>query len=78
MCYPEGMRHERSGYVTVEIVVTSQGVIANANVMSSPHKLFETEVLYMLSKAPNWIPGMQDGKPVAVSIVIGVPVSPRL
>ncbi len=78
MCYPEGLRQELNGYVTVEIVVASDGSIANVSIMSSPHKLLTTEVLYMLSTAPKWVPAMQDSKPVPVSVVIGVPVSAYL
>lgn len=78
MCYPAGLRQELNGYVTVEIVITSDGSIANVNVMSAPHRLLETEVRYMLSTSPKWTPGAQDGNPVAVSVVVGVPVSAYL
>lgn len=78
MCYPEGLRQELNGFVTVELTIGSNGSIGNINVMSSPHKLLETEVLHMLSTSPEWTPGMRDGKPVAVSIVVGIPVSAYL
>ncbi|MDR0660773.1 MAG: energy transducer TonB [Prevotellaceae bacterium] len=78
MCYPAGLRQELNGYVNVEIVITSDGSIGKVNVMNSPHKLLETEVLHMLSTSPKWAAGVQNGKPVPVSIVVGVPVSAYL
>lgn len=75
MCYPEDLKQDLEGYVTVEIVIDVDGSIGRANVMSSPHKLLEKEVIYMLGTSPKWTPGIQDGVPVAVSVVIGVPVS---
>ena len=78
MCYPEGLRQELDGYVDVEMTIGSDGSIGNIKVTKSPHKLLEAEILYMLSTSPKWNPGVQDGKPVAVSVVVGVPVSAYL
>ena len=60
------------GRVVATFVVEKDGSISNAKVMRSIDPLLDAEALRVISSMPNWIPGKQDGKPVAVKYTIPV------
>ena len=64
------------GRVVATFVVEKDGSISNAKVMRSIDPLLDAEALRVINSMPNWIPGKQDGKPVAVKYT--VPVSFKL
>ena len=71
--YPEEA-HKKGvqGRVIVTFVVGKDGSISDAKVMRSIDPLLDAEALRVISSMPNWIPGKQDGKPVAVKYTIPV------
>lgn len=54
------------GRVIVQFVVEKDGAITNPKIMKSVSPELDAEALRVVSTMPNWIPGKQDGKPVAV------------
>lgn len=75
--YPEAAHKAGiQGRVVATFVVEKDGSISNAKVMRSIDPLLDAEALRVISSMPNWIPGKQDGKPVAVKYT--VPVSFKL
>ena len=60
------------GRVVATFVVEKDGSISNAKVMRSIDPLLDAEALRVINSMPNWIPGKQDGKPVAVKYTIPV------
>ena len=75
--YPEAAHKAGiQGRVVATFVVEKDGSISNAKVMRSIDPLLDAEALRVINSMPNWIPGKQDGKPVAVKYT--VPVSFKL
>lgn len=58
------------GTVIVNYVIGRDGKIRNPKVISSPDDLLSNEALRILRVMPDWMPGIQDGKPVPVSYTI--------
>ena len=75
--YPdEAHKAGKQGRVIATFVVEKDGSITNAKVVRSIDPLLDAEALRVISSMPNWIPGKQNGKPVAVKYT--VPVSFKL
>ena len=71
--YPEAAHKAGiQGRVVATFVVEKDGSISNAKVMRSIDPLLDAEALRVINSMPNWIPGKQDGKPVAVKYTIPV------
>ena len=65
--YPSAAaRSEVSGRVFLSFIITSQGKIQDVKVLKGIGFGCDEEALRVVSAFPNWIPGSQDGKPVAV------------
>ena len=75
--YPEEAEKQNiEGRVILTFVVGKDGSIRNAKVVKSVDPLLDAEALRVINAMPNWTPGRQNGKPVAVKYT--VPVSFRL
>ena len=75
--YPEGYEETCvQGRVVITFVVEKDGSLSDVTVVKSLEKAFDEEALRAVKSMPNWIPGMQDGKPVRVKYT--VPVNFRL
>ena len=75
--YPEGYEETCvQGRVVITFVVEKDGSLSDVAVVKSLEKAFDEEALRAVKSMPNWIPGMQDGKPVRVKYT--VPVNFRL
>ena len=75
--YPEGYEEICiQGRVVITFVVEKDGSLSDITVVKSLEKAFDEEALRAVKSMPNWIPGMQDGKPVRVKYT--VPVNFRL
>ena len=75
--YPEGYEETCvQGRVVITFVVEKDGSLSDITVLKSLEKAFDEEALRAVKSMPNWIPGMQDGKPVRVKYT--VPVNFRL
>ena len=75
--YPEGYEETCvQGRVVITFVVEKDGSLSDITVVKSLEKAFDEEALRAVKSMPNWIPGMQDGKPVRVKYT--VPVNFRL
>jgi len=71
--YPtEAIKKKEEGKVIVQFAVTSLGKIANVKVLRSVSPSLDAEAIRVVSLLPAWIPGEQNGKPVAVAQVIPV------
>jgi len=75
--YPEECRDSSiEGRVIVSFVIGKDGAIIEPEVVKSVHPLLDAEALRVISLMPNWVPGMQQGKPVRVKY--SVPITFRL
>ena len=75
--YPEEAEKQNiEGRVILTFVVGKDGSIRNTKVVKSVDPLLDAEALRVISAMPNWTPGRQNGKPVAVKYT--VPVGFRL
>jgi len=71
--YPEeAHKAGKQGRVIATFVVEKDGSITNAKVVRSIDPLLDAEALRVISSMPNWIPGKQDGKPVAVKYTVPI------
>jgi protein TonB len=60
------------GNVIVSFVIDKTGKVTNAEVARSAHPVLSTEALRVIKSMPNWTPGSQDGKPIAVRMNLPV------
>ena len=75
--YPEiAVENGISGKVIVSFVVNKKGKATNIKILRGVDPIIDREAKLVITKLPNFKPGMQRGKPVNVSYV--VPVSFRL
>lgn len=75
--YPvEAIEKGIEGRVIVRFVVTKNGKITNAEVVSSVDPLLETEALRVIRSMPDWIPGKRNGQNVDLQFTL--PITFRL
>ncbi|MGD1839823.1 MAG: energy transducer TonB [Thermonemataceae bacterium] len=68
--YPEEAKQLKlQGRVMVKFVVETDGKISEVSVMKGIGGGCDEEAVRLIQKAPNWIPGRKDGKPVRVEVV---------
>ncbi len=71
--YPRAAQEEGiQGRVTVRFVVSKTGEITDIKIVRGIHTLCDEEAIRVVKMMPNWIPGRQNGNPVAV--IYNVPV----
>ena len=71
--YPEDARKAGiEGTVVVNFIIDKTGKILNPEIKRSVHGSIDAEVLRIIDLMPNWIPGKQSGKNVAVSFNLPV------
>ena len=71
--YPEeSFKNNIQGRVIVSFTVRKDGSISDAHVMRHISPQLDAEALRVINTMPNWTPGMQDGKPVAVKYAVPV------
>jgi protein TonB len=58
--------------VKVRFVVQKDGSIGEIEVIQSAGKVFDNEVVRVVNKMPNWTPGSQNGKDVAVYFTLPI------
>lgn len=67
LSYPKkALKKNIEGTVYVQFVVDSQGKISEAKVIKGIGYGCDEEALRVVQKMPDWTPGMQDGRQVAV------------
>lgn len=77
MQYPvNALNNGITGSVLTRFVVDQYGNVQNVEAIRSTSPLFEPEAIRLLKSMPNWIPGKQNGKNVAV--YFSVPISFKL
>ena len=65
--YPENaVKNDIEGRVLVQFIVDKTGQVCDAEVVRSVSEELDAEALRVVKSMPNFIPGRQDGKPVAV------------
>ena len=75
--YPvEAIEKGIEGRIIVRFVVTKNGKITNAEVVSSVDPLLETEALRVIRSMPDWIPGKRNGQNVDLQFTL--PITFRL
>jgi len=71
--YPqEALSIKAQGPVVVDFVIDSTGRVTDPVVTRGLGYGCDAEAIRVISLMPNWIPGMQDGKPVAVKMTIPI------
>lgn len=71
--YPEAARAAgKEGRVVLKFKVERDGSIQNVKVVKGVDPELDAEAVRVVSAAPAWTPGMQNGEPVAVSYVFPV------
>lgn len=66
------MENGIKGVVYVNFTVDKQGDVIDVNIVRGVDPSLDNEVMRVLEDAPSWKPGIQKGKPVAVSMAIPV------
>ena len=71
--YPESAKEAgKEGRVVLKFKVGKDGTVQNVRVIKSVDPELDAEAVRVVSSAPAWNPGMQNGEPVAVSYVFPV------
>lgn len=60
------------GKVFVSFIINEKGKLVNPKIVRSADPLLDKEALRVISSSPAWTPGMMNGKPVSVQLVIPV------
>jgi TonB family protein len=75
--YPEIARQQGiTGEVQVQFRVTHSGELEDIHVIRSSYAGFDQAALDVFESMPDWKPGSQHGKPVAVNVVVPVRFNP--
>lgn len=73
MKFPKELkRMSIEGRVFVEFVVSPTGDVQDVKLLKGIHELADKEALRIFEKLPTWNPGMQNGFPVAVKMVMPI------
>ncbi|OFX71766.1 MAG: hypothetical protein A2X12_05320 [Bacteroidetes bacterium GWE2_29_8] len=71
--YPEEAKEKGiEGKVFVNFTVTKTGKIKNVTIKEKGNSLFDAEAIRVVSKMPNWIPGLNKGTPVDVEMTLPI------
>lgn len=71
--YPEeAHKNGVQGRVIATFVVEKDGSITEARVVKSVDSQIDAEALRVVNSMPNWIPGRQNGEPVAVKYTVPI------
>ena len=70
LVYPSGPRQE--GRVFVSFTVLADGGVGDTKVVKSLTPAYDEAVVAAIQKLPRFVPGQQDGRPVAVSFTVPV------
>ena len=75
--YPkEALRNEKHGRVSIEAVIDTAGNITEPKIVDGRGYGMNEEALRVVKLLPKWLPGIQDGKRVAV--IVRIPINCRL
>lgn len=69
---PEELASGERKIVRVRFVIGKDGIVAEAEILSSGGPAFDREVVRVMRKMPRWKPASQNGIPVAVSYLLPV------
>ena len=73
LTYPEKCRKEGiGGRVTISFTVSQSGKVTDVKVLRGVHEDLDNEAVRVVSSSPDWKPGFQNGKAVAVTYVFPV------
>lgn len=73
LAYPEKAKEQSiEGKVFVQFVVGADGKVKNTEVVRSAHPLLDAEAIRVVNLSPEWTPGMQRGKNVAVQFTFPI------
>ena len=73
VCYPQqAFDAGIEGRVIVTFVVGKDGSVRSAKVVKSVDPALDNEALRVINAMPNWTPGRQNGKPVAVKYTVPI------
>ena len=71
--YPrEALKSQRTGRVLVGFVVNGTGEVVDIKLVQGVSPALDGAALYAVQKLKRFRPGMQDGKPVAVSFTVPI------
>lgn len=78
--YPKkAVKVRAEGRVVLRFTVTPKGDIKDIFILRGLYYPCDEEAVYIVRNMPKWIPGLQDGKPVAMQVIIPVEfVPPKL
>ena len=65
-------RQGEEGQVTIEFTIDPKGNVINAQVVKSVSAKLDKEALRIIESMPQWKPGMQRGRPVAVRMSVPI------
>jgi hypothetical protein len=77
--YPEFCnKHNIGGRAVIKFRVASSGYIDSAYILESPHPLISDEYIRVVKSMPRWLPGQQNGRPVAVYYTLPMVCKPKI
>ncbi|MNY76386.1 Gram-negative bacterial tonB protein [compost metagenome] len=58
--------------MVVQFKINTEGKAVNPAIISGLSSDYDREAINLIKKMPNWEPGKQDGKPVAVTLSLPI------
>lgn len=72
--YPKkALEKKLEGRVIFNITVSAKGEITDIIFRNGFHYECNEEAYYLIKKMPDWIPGLKDGKPTSMQIILAIP-----
>ncbi len=73
LTYPEEAKEQGiKGKVFIEFVVAKSGKVENVKVIRGLHPACDEEARRVINNSPNWKPGIHDGEPVNVRLILPI------
>lgn len=71
--YPvEDREKNREGKVILQFIIEKDGSLTNINIIRSATKAMGEESMRVIRKMQNWVPAMQNGKPVRLQYTLPI------
>lgn len=74
MKYPkQAIKYGVEGRVVFQLTISPTGEISRILIVKGIFRDCDEEAFFLIKKMPNWIPGLKDGKPASMTVLVPVP-----
>lgn len=72
--YPKkALKVRAEGRVILRVTIADTGEISNIGIIRGVYHVCDEEAIFVVRSMPRWTPGLKNGKPVAMQVIVPVP-----